>query len=254
VPRDDAIVLCSDDELGYRDSRMVFREGGGLTLDESYRLAHLPLVAPTHSRVIPRRPGKPYDMGRHERVVSLVLPVPGALHESDACRALEAELRASPFAHKIAWHILERRRDRLHTTICGSLASGQAFPALTADQREVLAHLGPITVELRGLFAGKVNRGRLYLRVYPEKRGDDNVLHRVQRILGCRETDLHVVGLYNLVDDLDPVEASALARLIDRWWSVAFLRLPVGRLWLLAANDDLVLDSKIVEAIPLRCD
>jgi hypothetical protein len=252
--RDDAIVLCSDDELGYGNSRMVFREGEGLTFDESYRVAHLPLVAPTHPRVIARKAGKPYDMGRHDRVVSLVLPIPAALHESEACRTLEAELRASPFVHKVAWHILERRRDKLHATICGSLASGDALPTLTADQRKALGHLGPITMELRGLFAGNVNRGRLYLRVYPEKRGGGNVLHRVQRILGCRETDLYVVGVYNLVDDLDSIEASALARLIDRWWSVAFLRFQVDRLWLLAANDDLVLDSKIVEAIPLGCD
>ena len=69
-----ATVFCSDTDLGYERSRTRFEVGEGLTLDETYRLAHLPLVAPDHPRIIERREGSSYVMGRHERVFSLVLP------------------------------------------------------------------------------------------------------------------------------------------------------------------------------------
>lgn len=131
-----------------------------MTLDESYRLKHLPLVAPLHRRVIASRPGLAYEMGRHGRSLSLVLPVPDVDH------LLEAELKAAPFAAKISWDIVARRRGKLHATLCGR-------PII---DRAALAAIGPITVELRGLFSGNVNHGRLYLRLYPEKRGGENQL------------------------------------------------------------------------------
>ncbi len=190
-------------------------------------------------------------MGRHPRVFSLALPVPGAaLLGSAACRALEAELRAAPFARKIAWDLLERRLDRLHATICGSLAVGEK-PPLDAPTRDALAAIGPVQVELRGLFSGDINLGRLYLRVHPERRDGADVLRRVQRALGRRETGLYLVGVFNLADDLDAGEAAALGALIERWWDRPLLRFAADRLWLLGATDDLVLDAPIVEDVPL---
>lgn len=252
APSTGDFVVCEDRDLAYEASRTAFTPGQGLILDESYRLAHLPLVAPDHPRLIARKAGTPYEGGRHGTVVSLVLPVPGdLLHEAAAYRALEADLRAAPFGTKIAWDIMERRRHRLHATVCGSLASGQALPAIDTERRSALARLGGMGVELRGLFSGTVNRGRLYLRVYPERRDGLDVLRSVQRLMGCRETGFYVVGLFNLVDDLDAVEAAALARLLEVWWSRPLLRYRADRLELLAARDDLVLDSEVVERLPL---
>ena len=94
-------------------------------------------------------------MGRHDKTVSLVVPVPDVDH------LIEAELRAQPFADKIAWDIVPRRRGKLHATLCG------APVVLDQAARRALAGIGPIGVELRGLFSGTVNHGRLYLRVYP---------------------------------------------------------------------------------------
>jgi hypothetical protein len=190
--------------------------------------------------VIASRPGTDYAMGRHGKTVSLALPVP------DVDRLLEAELRATPFAGKIAWDIIPRRRGKLHATLCG------APVVLDAAQRAALAAIGPIGVELRGLFSGSVNHGRLYLRVYPEKRGGENQLARIQRLLGRRETGLYLVGLHNLTDDLDAEEAAALAALIERWWERPILRWQVESLWLLEAWDDLVLDGRIGETVPVR--
>lgn len=245
------VTLCGDDELDYLASRTPFEQGQGLLLDESYRLAHLPLVAPDHPRVIARRAGRHYEMGRHEPVFSLSLPIADELlQRSAAYQSLEAELKASPLGRKIAWDIVERRRHRLHATLCGSLAIGQA-PGLDATQRDALRRLGPIAVELRGLFSGNVNHGRLYLRAYPEKRDGTNMFHRIQQAMGRQPTDLYVVGLYNLIDDLDALECSALAKLIDRWWDRPIVRFQAEALWLLGASDDLVLGPDTVEKVPL---
>jgi hypothetical protein len=240
------LSLCSDDELGYVANRTAFVAGQGLALDESYRLAHLPLVAPDHPRVIARRPGKSYDMGRHPTTLSLVLPVPAEDLEP-GLRPIEAELRTAPFAHKIAWDILPKRRDRLHATLC----SGPA-PAFGDRERQELARLGPVTVELRGLFSGRINVGRLYARAYPERRDGANMFQRIQDILGCRRTDLYLVGLYNLTDDLEPGEAAVLSQMIERWWDRPLVRFDANALWLLRATDNLVLDSNVVEALALR--
>ena len=245
------VTLCGDDELDYLASRTRFEPGQGFLLDESYRLAHLPLVAPDHPRVIARRAGRYYEMGRHEPVFSLSLPVADELlQRSAAYLSLEAELKALPLAPKIAWDIVERRRHKLHATLCGSLAIGQA-PVLDATQRDALRRLGPVAVELRGLFSGSVNRGRLYLRVYPEKRDGMNVFHRIQQAMGRQPTDLYVVGLYNLIDDLDATECSALSELLDRWWDRPIVRFQAEALWLLGASDDLVLGPDTVEKVPL---
>jgi hypothetical protein len=185
-------------------------------------------------------------------VHSLVLPVAAeALFASPAFRSLDQALRASPLAAKIAWDLLERRRGRLHATICGSLASGDTPPIIAPAQRAALAALGPIAVDVRGLFSGNVNLGRLYLPCYPERRGGGNMFHAIQRAMGKPETDLYVVGLYNLVDDLNPGEADALVRLIDRMKDRTMVELQAHELWLLSARDDLALDSDITEAIPL---
>ena len=119
-----SVEFCQDDELGYLRSRTRFAAGEGLTLDENYRVAHLPLVAPAHPDVIVARagtrPGTIYAMGRHTKTYSLVLPVPGEeLAQSDAYRELEGELKRSPFARKIAWDVLPQRQGKLHATICG---------------------------------------------------------------------------------------------------------------------------------------
>lgn len=249
--------FCTDAELGYASQRTRFSSGQALLLDRQYRLAHLPLVAPTHPKVIAAREGTPYHMGRHEAVTSLVLPVPATLYDAPAFVDLSRELRAASFAPKIAWDILEARRARLHATLCGSLASGEPLQSLNETMRTALARLGTLRIELRGLFSGSLNLGRLYLKTYPERIGQENALVRIQKALNARVTDLYPVGLFNLVDDLTVAETADLARLIDRWWDRPILRFDVDRLWLLSARDDLVLDARIVETIPLstdRCD
>ena len=248
-PASVATAFCEDGELGYRRSLTDLTTP--LTLDESYRLAHLPLVAPDHPGIIARREGKFYEMGRHPTVYSLVLPVEdAALRASPAFLALEAELKAAPFAGKIAWDILPRREDRLHATVCGSLSLAEP-PVMTTETREALRKIEPFTVELRGLFSGNVNRGRLYLPIYPEKRDSRNTLQEVQAAFGRTPGDLWLVGLYNLTYDLDAAETAALADIIARWWNRPLLSLTVTELQVMGASDDLVLDAHVETLLPL---
>jgi hypothetical protein len=242
-----ATRFAGDDRLGYRRSATPFAPGAALAMDASYRLAHLPLVAPDHPKVIARRADRPaYDMGRHPRVESLVLPVPGAaLFASPAWRAMQDELRASPLAAKLAWDVLDRRRDVLHATVCRTAA-------LARDELDAALHaIGPFAVELRGLFSGSVNHGRLYLKVHPELRDGVDMLQQVQRSCGCDVGDLWVAGVHNLVDDLDAAETAALAALIDRWWDRVVLRFELRELWMLGAVDDLVLEAPTIERLKL---
>jgi hypothetical protein len=244
--------FCTDSELGCDRSRSIFNQGEAFRLDDAYRLAHLPLANPSHPDVIAHAPGKSYAMGLHPRVHSLVLPVSSAdLAGSAVFRQLEDEIRASILAPKIAWDIVKLRQDKLHATIAGSLGAGEACPVLPPDALAGLARLGPLRVQLRGLFSGNVNKGRLYLKAYPEKRDGQSVFHLIQKLLGRPATDLFVVGLYNLIDHLEPEEATVLAQIIERWWQVDFLEIMVRELWLLSSLDDLVLDSRIENHISL---
>ncbi|AOO82561.1 hypothetical protein [Bosea vaviloviae] len=169
---------------------------------------------------------------------------------SAAFLALEAEIKAAPFAAKIAWDILPRRKDRLHATVCGSLGTG-AEPTIADETRRALRAIPPFAVELRGLFSGNVNRGRLYLAAYPEKRDGMNMLQAVQQAFGRSPGDLWLVGLYNLTDDLDAGETAALADIVMRWRDRPLLRLEATAFEILAACDDLVLDSVVEEVLPL---
>lgn len=252
VSEEDAPAFCDDAELGYLRSRTALPHGASLTLDEPYRLAHLPLVAPAHPGVIARQDGRFYEMGRHPRVFSLVLPIDEvSLAASEPLQRLDEEVRRAPFARKIAWDILPRRSDRLHATLCGTLSTGEA-PAIDVAVRAALSRIGPFKIELRGLFSGNVNRGRLYLRLYPESRGGTNPIHAIQTACGRQPGDLYLVGLYNLTDDLDAGETIALSTLIERWWDEPLLRFAATALWVLGACDDLVLDATLPEVLPLQ--
>jgi hypothetical protein len=147
--------------------------------------------------------------------------------------------------------VLERRWGKLHATICGFTRGDDVLTSIGEAQRRELRRIGPLRIDIRGLFSGNLNLGRLYFRVYPERRNGRNPVRQIQGILGQKETDLYVVGCFNLTDDLDADEAVALERIIERWWNRSILRLEVDRLRLLAAMDDLVLDGAMFDSFPL---
>ncbi|MGL4636046.1 MAG: hypothetical protein ACRCWF_08700 [Beijerinckiaceae bacterium] len=242
--------FSTDSDLGYLRSRTAFLPGKQLILDESYRLAHLPLVNSVHPDVISSVPGKDYIMGQHGPVHSLVLPIPPEkLEASTIYQALVAEMKSASFAHKIAWDTVTKRRAKLHATLCGSLGRDTQAPLLPSETQDKLSNLMPFDVELRGLFSGNINVGRLYLKAYPARRNESQAFHEVQHIMGRPLTDLYVVGLFNLTDHLTAEEARDLAALIERWWDKPIFRFQAQELWLLTAHDDLVLDANVAQRI-----
>lgn len=238
-------------ELGYAAAATRFEPGAPLKLDESYRRAHLPLVAPGHPDIIAADAGRGYAMGRHDEIVSLVAPIDAdALEAGPGWRDCLAELHASPLAAKIAWDILPARRGKLHVTLCGTLSRG-VDPVLAEGIEAALCKMEPIRAEVRGVFSGTVNVGRLYLKLHPWRSGQADAFQAVQAAFGRPPGALHLMGLINLTDHLDPQEAGWLAAFLASWEERLIARVVVGELWLMGARDDLVLDSRLLRRFPL---
>lgn len=241
-------IFADDSVMAYAASRTQFTPGAGFALDEAYRLAHLPLIAPGHPDVIAE--GEGYRMGIHAPAFSLVLPIDAAtLAASESFVALEVALRASPFAAKLAWDLLPMRASRLHATLCGGLelVAGKLPP----DQRARLAGVEPMRFEVRGVFSGNRNLGRLYLAVYPEMRAGEQGFATLQRALGRQPNAMFLIGLFNLVDHLDAGQAAALVQILQAFRDTLFLREPAREVRVLRSADDLVLDAAYTDCIRL---
>ncbi len=243
--------FCNDSQLLYNDYETEFINGEGLLFDESYRLAHLPLVAPNHPRVIQTKSGTNYNAGTHEPVYSIVIPIyTEQLHSSAEFLKLYKELRASKISHKISWETFSERKSKLHATICGAISTEDP-PAIEDKVFTKLREIGPVSFRIRGLFSGNINIGRLYLKVYPEQRAGTNMFHVLQQIFGTPITHLYVVGLFNFIDELDHEEARELEMLLNVWRDIEFLEMEIEELWILKSRDDLVLNGNVVQTIPI---
>lgn len=249
---DDPVSFVTDEGLGYSRTFTLPAPGERLIFDEAYRRAHLPLIAPQHPHIIAEDAARGYRMGQHRMIYSAVLPVPAdVLEKSPAFGMFEAALRRNSFSEKIDWDLLPRRRDVLHATVCGTL-SVDAPPAISDDQRRSFRAAGPFAVELRGLFSGNMNVGRLYCPLYPELRKLQNMVHAVQVALGRPASDMYLVGIYNFRDELTVTENAALRALLAAWKNKPLARWVCDEIWILGARDDLVLDHEIAEKISLK--
>ena len=173
-----SVGFCTDAELGYRRSLTDF--SGPLALDESYRLAHLPLLAPAHPRVIPRREGKSYEMGRHPRIFSLVLPVDdAALQASAAFRKLERQ--HAKLQGRLSLFLYARDGNRIRARMFAPLAGTWEDPATGSAS----ATLGALLLSLDGGEAASytitqgVEMGRPSLLNVASRRAEDGYRSRV---------------------------------------------------------------------------
>jgi hypothetical protein len=238
---------CTDAHLNYIRSRYVFSPGRPLAFDYAYRLAHLPLVAPQHPAAIHEADGQDYRSGRYEKArYSLVVPIPSdTLLSSPVFQAFERELRAAPFARKVAWALCEQRASKLHATIVNGLtASG--VESCAAAVSHAARSLGRLSLRLGGPFAGNRNIGRLYFPVYPQLVNGDDAFGLVQDAAGAARTRFYSVGYYNLAEELDTAETAALADLIGRWSTRTIAEVPVTSFVVHATNDDLALSGRPV--------
>lgn len=225
---------------------------GPLTFDHNYRLAHLPILAPRHPLALGSDPRADYTWGRYTKPrLSLVVPV--AEHDlasSPIFQAIDAALRDSPFASKVAWDLLALRRAKLHVTLCG--LEGDAVQAAIPLARAALERLGPLRFRLGGPYVGTKNVGRIYFPAYPEKLGDSDCFAMMLSALGRRSSDFYLLGYYNLIEELTEGEANHLRHILSVWSDATLVTLAAERLAITATHDDLVLDSRVHSEIALE--
>lgn len=241
-----------DEELAYPASRRRLPPGEPLEFDESYRLCHLPLVAPGHKLAIPSVAGRTYRDGRYpEARHALVVPVEwAALAAAPAFQALERRMEAAAFARKIAWDLGRRRRDHLHATLASGLSPADV-DRLTRDLPLLVAAIGPVRFRLGGPLVGDRNWGRIYLPAYPERIAGNDPFARIQHAAGARAGGFYGVGYYHLADPLDAAETAELAAILDDWQGVTLAELDLGHLELHATHDDLVLSGRTLATVTM---
>jgi hypothetical protein len=239
-----------DGELAYTEDSIHRAESAPWALGSMYKVAHLPLVAPNSALV--DHSDHRYVMGRRNEVAySAVVRVPLACFAgSETWTKAERELREAPFASKIAWDAAGRRANKLHATIA-PVAWPKGQPTST-DVEAALREVGPFRAEIRNLFAGTKNFGRLYTCLYPERRSGNHPLATIQTILGAPVRNFYAVGLFNLIDDLTAAEAAALRGIVDRNWGQCFGEIRVESIEILATKDDLALDSWTASTLGLH--
>jgi hypothetical protein len=244
-------AFASPLQLRYRPLAYRFRDGQALPLDESYRVCHLPLIAPDHPDVIARK-GE-YEMGWFPTPsYALIVPVDAdKLEASPHYRQMIAALRRAPFGDKIDWAMGERRRKVLHATLRSHLHSQHSDRAI----RHLVARLRQVKqfrARLLGPWMGDKNHGRLYLPLVPESRNGVDPCARMQRAAGGKPTRLYTMGLIHFRDHLNADEASALRVILRVWRDRVLLDYRVREIWLQATHDSLALDARTVTRIPLR--
>jgi hypothetical protein len=239
------ITYCDDSMMAYRSSSKIFQPGEGFVFDEGYRLAHLPLVNAGHPAVISEVEGRDYRNGTYEKTrYALVMPISAdAFLESDEMKALELAMKSSSFAPKIAWEICERRRLQLHATLASGIPETD-LDRYAAVVQDLLDQIGSISVCLKGPFLGTRNTGRIYFPVYPQKIGGEDAFAMVQKSIGMSPTKLDLVGYYHMHQELDPLETSELAELVDQWRDRIVVTTTIPFLELHATNDDLALSAR----------
>jgi hypothetical protein len=246
------ITYCGDEMLAYRSARRIVRPGDSTVFDEAYRLAHLPLVNAGHPAVISEVDGRDYRNGTYEKTrYALVMPISAeVLLRSDEAQALDLAMKSASFAPKIGWELCERRRFRLHATLAGIQEA--SLDSVVTRVQELLDQVGPISVRLKGPFLGTKNTGRIYFPVYPQKIGGEDAFALVQACIGVSLTRLYLVGYYHMREELDPLETSELAGLIDQWRERTIAQTTISSLEVYAVNDDLALSARIYAQIPAR--
>src|SRR6185295_494370 len=247
------VTYCDDEMMAYRSARKIFQPGESVVFDEGYRLAALPFVHVRHPAVISAGVGRDYRNGTYEKTrYALVMPISAdAFLESDQVQALELAMKSSNFAPKIAWDICERRRLQLHATLAGGIPETD-LDRYAAAVQDLLDQIGPISVCLKGPFLGTRNTGRIYFPVYPQKIRGEDPFAQVQKSIGVAPTRLYLVGYYHMSQELDPLETSELAELIDRWRDRIVVRTTIPFLELHATNDDLALSARTHVKISAR--
>lgn len=240
------MIFTDDKILGYGNSYQIFSAGDKLVLDKYYRRAHLPLVNSSHPDVIAS--DEDYCMGTyntHRR--SIVLPISDErLRQTTTFIEIEKALRNASFTNKIAWDLLEKRKNLLHATISSGLNDNCI--ELAIESLQTFLDTQPVKkYRLGGVFMGPVNTGRVYLKVYPEATVSGHIFGEIQSLLGLKQTEFFLVGYFNLTDHLNQPETMELSEILNRFCNETLWEEELRELWLISTQDDLVLSGKILK-------
>ena len=239
-------------EFRYDESRLDLAQAASLRFDDTYRLAHLPLVSPGHPLAIDHRSGLDYHQGTYERArYSLVAPIStDELTASGPYTRFAEEMAGASFNDKISATMLKRRIDRLHATITGGLQPAEAPRQAEAISSSFRGRHG-FGVRIMGPFLGTRNTGRIYLPVVPEIVRGEHAFGLIQRLLGLPVTGFYAVGVFNLDDELDQNQVRELHDVVERWKHETLAELRVTHLQILATHDDLALSARVLVDVPL---
>jgi hypothetical protein len=242
------MIFTDDTILGYGSSHQFYSVGDELVLDKNYRRAHLPLVNSSHPDVITS--DEDYCMGTYNTPRhSIVLPVSDErLRQTTTFIEIEKALRNASFTNKIAWDLLEKRKNLLHATISSGLNDNCI--ELAIESLQTFMDTQPVKkYRLGGIFMGPVNTGRLYLKVYPEATGSGHIFGEIQSLLGLKQTEFFLVGYFNLTDHLNQPETIELSEILNRFYNETLWEDELRELWLISTHDDLVLSGEISKKI-----
>lgn len=244
------IRFRTDADLGYAAARRRFQPGERLTFDPAYCLAHLPLVAPGHPKVVAEVPGKDYRHGRYDIArYAVVVPVPdAALAAAPVFQAIDGAMRRTSFAGKLAWRVMAARAGKLHATLVSGLDAAGAEAAIRPIAA-LLAKLGPLSFRLGSPMVGDRNFGRIYFPAYPQEVGGDDPFARIQEALGRARSRFYGVGYYSFLEELDVAETAELSALLGEWEGRTVAEMPLGHIEVHATHDDLVLSGRPVADI-----
>lgn len=218
-----------------------------LRFDDSYRMAHLPLISPKHSLCINQVNNFDYAYGSYGKPrYSLIVPIDfETLKSSSAFTSCDTRLRDCSFAKKIDWNLVTKRKNKVHITIASGLLSDEANKILTTAARFVLS-TGAIYFQVKGPYVGSKNTGRIYFPVYPENKNGKDVFASIQKAIGFPLTRFYAIGYYNLCDELDEVETTELRYFLNDWCDEILIQSCVKSFDILETHDDLVLNSKVI--------
>jgi hypothetical protein len=247
APHEYSIEFCSDRDMDFvmHESNLnnVFR----LTFDDRYRFAHLPIMCAAHPLSIERGNNGAYVGGQRQPVYSIIAPINlKDLMQSTAFCDMLHDLKTSSIADAIFWPALCKRVEKLHTTVA-VLSSGSA-PSLQPDAVAAVRQALPLVMRLQGLFHGRMNTGRVYLKAYPERRASKNIFEFIQATFGVPRRSVSTTGLINLKEEIEGERLEALKSILTKWRDVPFVDIHVDTLLIARSTDDLF-DETIVDQI-----
>jgi hypothetical protein len=185
--------------------------------------------------------------------LSLVHHIPlHLLQKSAAYQELKQRiLKSKAFQHN---RLNMTKEENLHFTLLSSLRA-RKIPEqkMLSDIRKKIGGSGEIWLKVKGLWVNGSIRGRLFFKTYPEVDSpqDLNKLATLIDALGGNDFKVYPTAFFQLTDDLTEDEAQELKKIFDDYKDVTFFEYPMKDLQLMAVNDSILTNKRIIGEVVL---